>query len=34
VAVTMALIISAALLSFTKDDSHGVWDLTDEIKKA
>jgi len=33
-AVTMALILSIASLSFAKEDSHGAWDLADEIKKA
>jgi len=33
-AVTMALITSAVSPSFAKEDSHGVWDLADEIKKA
>jgi len=32
--VTMALIISAVSPSFAKEDSHGVWDLGNEIKKA
>jgi len=31
-AVTMALVISAASPSIGKD-SHGAWDLADEIKK-
>jgi len=31
---TMALIISAASPSFAKEDSHGAWNLADEIKKA
>jgi len=31
--VTMALIISAMSSSFTKQNSHGVLDLADEIKK-
>jgi len=33
-AVTMALIILAVLPSFAKEESHGAWDLADEIKKA
>jgi len=32
-AVTMALIISAVSPSFAKEDSHGAWDLVDEIKR-
>jgi len=31
---TTALIISAVLPAFAKKDSHGAWDLADEIKKA
>jgi len=33
-AVSMVLIIQAVSPSFAKEDSHGAWDLSDEIKKA
>jgi len=33
-AVTMALITPAVSSSFAKEDSHGAWDLADEINKA
>jgi len=33
-AVTMALMISAVSLTFAPKDSHGAWDLADEIKKS
>jgi len=31
--VTMALIVSAVSPAFSKEDSHGAWDLTNGIKK-